>query len=234
MSLNAATIAVLLAKGLSGEDILEVARASENKADATAAERQQRRRDKLKADNQTSRRDVTRDAEIAPPNEYISNPPGIPGETNVSPPPFAERFVSAWNAGPGSNGARKATKLDASRKALLNARVRDHGEDGVLTAVANLGRSRFHCGENDRSWRADAGWLLKAANCLKAIEMADPAPAGAAPPRQWTDAEKQEYAAKQAARAQGLAAVPDRPPKPITRGPTAIGSILPAFAHGHH
>lgn len=40
MSLNAATIAVLIAKGLTAEDLLEVARATEVKADPTNAERQ--------------------------------------------------------------------------------------------------------------------------------------------------------------------------------------------------
>jgi 5-methylcytosine-specific restriction endonuclease McrA len=48
MSLNAATIAVLLAKGLSGVDILDVARAMEVTTDSTSAERQARYRERRK------------------------------------------------------------------------------------------------------------------------------------------------------------------------------------------
>ena len=49
MSLNAATIEVLLAKGLTGDDLLEVARAMECKPDPTNAQRQARHRVKKKA-----------------------------------------------------------------------------------------------------------------------------------------------------------------------------------------
>jgi hypothetical protein len=65
VSLNAATIEFLLAKGLSGEDLLEVARRSEARKDPTAAERMARHR----ARNAT--RNVTRNA---PPYEDTSTP----------------------------------------------------------------------------------------------------------------------------------------------------------------
>jgi|SRR5690606_9227954 len=55
MSLNAATIELLLSKGLSGDDLLEVARAMEKKVDRTAAERQARHR----AKKRTKRNAVT-------------------------------------------------------------------------------------------------------------------------------------------------------------------------------
>ncbi|WP_156106222.1 hypothetical protein [Sphingobium sp. ba1] len=73
MNLNVAALEVLVAKGLSAQDILEVARALSVKSDPTAAERQQRRRDRLKGNAETSRRDVTRD----PPNDIYSNPPEL-------------------------------------------------------------------------------------------------------------------------------------------------------------
>ena len=163
MSLNAAVIEVLVAKGMSAADILEVARASEAKADRTNAERQARHRAK-------KRNAVT--VTVSPLNDIYSNPPE-PCEAKASPPPF-EKLVEEWNAGPAANGARKATKLDANRKALLKARLRDHSEAEVFGAIANLAASKFHCGENDRNWRAGLGWFLEAKNFVKALEMAEP------------------------------------------------------------
>lgn len=59
MSLNAAMIQVLVEKGLSAQDILDIAKASEVKLDRTAADRQARYRAKKKAPRNavTSRRD---------------------------------------------------------------------------------------------------------------------------------------------------------------------------------
>ena len=71
MSLNAATIEFLLSKGLSGEDLLEVARRSEMRAaPSSAAVRQKRYRD-----NKRNERDVTRDV-TSPPIEDNHTPPG--------------------------------------------------------------------------------------------------------------------------------------------------------------
>lgn len=55
MGLNAATIEILLSKGLSGDDLLEVARAMEKKVDPTNAERQRKHREKTR----TARNAVT-------------------------------------------------------------------------------------------------------------------------------------------------------------------------------
>jgi hypothetical protein len=37
--------------------------------------------------------------------------------------------------------------------------------------MANLAANKFHCGENDRGWRVNLGWFLKAKNFTKALEM---------------------------------------------------------------
>lgn len=55
MSLNAATIQVLIDKGLTAADILEVAQASERKVDSTAAERQARYRERRKETKRNAR-----------------------------------------------------------------------------------------------------------------------------------------------------------------------------------
>jgi hypothetical protein len=90
MSLNAATIEFLLARGLTGEDLLEVARRQEQRSDPTAAKRKrdQRERERVEAEVRMSRRDVTRDTSEPSPNEYISNPlptPPVEAEASTAP-----------------------------------------------------------------------------------------------------------------------------------------------------
>lgn len=76
MSITTAAIEVLVAKGLSAQDILDVARALDVKSDPTAAERKRRQRQRESEEREEmSHRDVTRDTLSLPPNENNSNPP---------------------------------------------------------------------------------------------------------------------------------------------------------------
>lgn len=95
MSLNAATIEYLLSKGLTGEDLLEVARRSEVRRDPTAAERQARFRAKQNQQDSDETRYVTRDDDEAkekspkPPKE--KHPPITP--KGVSPRRLPDDFA---------------------------------------------------------------------------------------------------------------------------------------------
>ena len=72
MSLNAATLEILIAKGLSASDLLDVARAMEStKTKSKAAIRQARYRERKEAESVTN--DVTCDV-TNPPNDIYSNP----------------------------------------------------------------------------------------------------------------------------------------------------------------
>jgi hypothetical protein len=83
LSLNAAMIQALVDKGMSAQDILDIAKASEVKLDRTAAERQARYRDRKKGKRNavTSRRDppIERDhtpcSEISSDDEIQNNAP---------------------------------------------------------------------------------------------------------------------------------------------------------------
>jgi hypothetical protein len=166
-------IEFLVSKGVSAEEMLAFAQMGAAKS--KGAERTARWRAKKNGTvTESVTRDVTSDAS-PPPTDIYSNPL-TPSEANASPPPLEAKLVSEWNSGPGANGARRATKLDASRKALLKARLRDYSEPELFEAMGNLAASRFHCGENDRGWRASLGWFLKAENFLKALEMGPPSP----------------------------------------------------------
>lgn len=243
MSIDPAIFRALVAQGATPEMLLAVVEADAAVQEAKRAgkrannaERQARFRGKNKSGSNDSNalQRVTERDELCPPNEYISNPPE-PSEANASPSPFFEKVVSEWNAGPAANGARKASKLDASRKALLKARVRDHGEPELFAAMANLSASKFHCGENDRGWRANLGWFLEAKNFLKALEMESAMPANAPHAKPMTDADRTAYLAKLNSSPMFATTrnAPAPPPRTGNTGPPrSIGELIPhAGAH---
>jgi hypothetical protein len=81
MGLTAAAIQTMADKGLSAQDIADIARANEKRADPTATERKRRQRAKA-----ASRRDVTRD----PPNDIdILTPREVSEAKASSPQPWA-------------------------------------------------------------------------------------------------------------------------------------------------
>ena len=162
MSLNAATIQFLLSRGLTGEDLLEVARTMEIKRDPTAADRKQRQRDREK-----SRRDVTRDTL----NDIYSKPDS-PHSAKAELAPIAEKFVSDWNDGPAKRGAVPAKPLNASRMKHFAARYRESGAEGLAAAIRGIAASDWHCGRVG-DWKANIGWVLKSPeNFAKAMELA--------------------------------------------------------------
>jgi len=116
-----------------------------------------------------------------PPNDIYSNPPPKPSPAADAPCPLAGKVIDAWNEGPAKRGATAAKPLDAGRRKALSLRVREHGEAAVFEAIRNVAASRFHCGQNDRGWRANIGWLLKSPeNFQKALELQAGPSAGAA------------------------------------------------------
>lgn len=170
MSLNAATIEILIGKGLSAQDLLDVARATEVKADRTNAERQARHRRKRNAVTVTD----------APLNESISKPvssepegsPETPPAPNGSGKPIEispEHVIEAWNIMAGEAGVPKARMTD-ERKRKLRSFVRRHSIDDITEAIWAVPRSSFLCGENDRGWKAGIDFLLQPSSFTKLIE----------------------------------------------------------------
>jgi hypothetical protein len=167
VSLNAATIEILLAKGLSGEDILEVARATETRADRTNADRQARHRAKQKSNAVT----------VTPkpsPNESISNPPSIPSVISnemTSPDNLKiEHVVDAWNSTAQRFGLQAVRKLTPERRRKISTRIRQSPVEDFTEAIAAIGRSAFLRGENDRGWKINFDWMLEPKNFTKMIE----------------------------------------------------------------
>lgn len=182
MGMNATTLRLLVEKGMSAADILEIAESMEIVKDRTATERKRRQRAREASERDMSRVTSRRDTPSeVPPNDIYSNPPPTsPGDAEAS-QPLAARVVEAWNAGPGKRGATTAKPLDAGRRKSLSLRLKEHTEAEVFEAISNVAASDFHCGRNDRGWSANIGWLLKSPeNFQKALELQPrKSPAGA-------------------------------------------------------
>lgn len=172
MSLSPAVIDALVASGATVEQLAAAVKADMAEAQARLMEKRERDAERQRKHRSRKVTVTPRDKGDPSPNDIYSNPLPEPNGAKAPCPPLVDRVVSAWNEGPGKAGATKARALDAGRRKLLALRVREHGEDAVFEAIGNLAASPFHCGENDRNWKATAGWLLKAENFLKALELA--------------------------------------------------------------
>lgn len=177
MSLNAATIEFLLEKGLTGADLLEVARRSESRRDTTNAERQARHR--AKRSGKSNGVTVT---PVTPPNDIsILNPPITPVisdemtspavESETEPEKVtAEHVMEAYNGLADRLGLPKAEKLTKNRRRQAEARIRENPIENWRRAFDAIERSAFLRGENDRGWRADFDFLIQSKSFIKLIE----------------------------------------------------------------
>lgn len=171
MSLNAATIEVLLGKGLSGADLLEVARAMERRTDYTANERQKRCRanKKISASHRDSHaRDVS-------PNERDnltpSDSPVVSDETTPSPELKIEHVVEAWNdLCADFRTLKPVSRLTPGRRKRISTRIAEETVDDFTEAIDSIRRSPFLRGDSDRGWRATFDWMLKPENFTKLVE----------------------------------------------------------------
>lgn len=165
MSLNAATIEILIAKGLSAGDILEVARATEIKADRTNAERQARYRAK--------KRNAVTVTPTVPPNEDILTPSSTdsPDEASASSPSRqpVSAAIEVWNETAVEVGWTQIRTVSPNRSKSVSARLREHGLDGWKAAIARARASPYLAGPDPPSWFT-FDWIVKSGNFLKLIE----------------------------------------------------------------
>ena len=252
MSMMAVAIELLIEAGVTGDGLVEgaVARldaAQDNRS--AGAQRQARYRERLKArDEQSASPEpapVTRDDGDArdgcdasggsSPNDIYSNPLlPLSSEEDVPPSPesgtasIAERAVAAWNVAAAGAGLANARRLDRSRRAKLASLAKAHGEQAVFDAIANLAASRFHCGENDRGWKATLGWMLDSQrNFLKALDLGEGV--AAAQPAM-SEAARSAYLAQLDARPWVTRAAPPPPDDRRGRAALPIGALVRRIA----
>jgi hypothetical protein len=83
----------------------------------------------------------------------------------------AVRAFELYNETAQKVGIPKAATLSPQRRRGILARLRDHGGlEAWKTALANIERTPFLRGDNDRGWTADLDFLLKASRFTKVLE----------------------------------------------------------------
>ena len=77
-------------------------------------------------------------------------------------------IIDKWN----SLGLQKLISINpgTNRYKLLNARIKEYGEDKILEAIENIRSSTFLKGQNSKGWTITFDWLVKPNNFLKVIE----------------------------------------------------------------
>lgn len=77
-------------------------------------------------------------------------------------------IIDKWN----ELGLQKLISINqgTNRYKLLNARLKEYGEDKVLEAIENIRSSTFLKGQNNKGWTITFDWLIKPNNFLKVLE----------------------------------------------------------------
>lgn len=171
MSINAAALKLMRDKGLSLDDVVEIAEALEVRRDPTAADRKQRQREREKADRDMSQRDVTRDNKEkspTPPKEK-TNPP-VSSNEDTPPSLKPDHVREFWNEHAERLGLPTARDLTEKRRKAAAALIRKYTIDDFTDAISAIEHSPFLRGANDRNWRADFDFFLTPSKFQKLIE----------------------------------------------------------------
>ena len=90
----------------------------------------------------------------------------IEKDNNISKDIFINKVVSEWN----SIGVSPIKLIRGTRQKMLNARIKEYSEEGVLQAINNIKHSDFLKGQNKNSWVITIDWFLKPNNFNKIYE----------------------------------------------------------------
>ena len=90
----------------------------------------------------------------------------IEKDNNISKDIFINNVVSEWN----SIGVSPIKLIRGTRQKMLNARIKEYSEEGVLQAINNIKHSDFLKGQNKNSWVITIDWFLKPNNFIKVYE----------------------------------------------------------------
>ena len=177
MSLTPAMIDAMVETGCTAEQIAAVVKAS--MAETEARQSEKRANDRQRQRRHRASRDVTvtdRDTQIKPldkkdphtPKKIKPNPPPI------VPPSDVDQAIELWNEMAGGRGLAQVVKLTERRRKAIKARLDEFGLDGWRKALAAVAGSPFHCGENDRGWRADLDFVSGESKFVALLELPPP------------------------------------------------------------
>ena len=99
-------------------------------------------------------------------NTEIEKEKEIEKDNNISKDIFINKVVSEWN----SIGVSPIKLIRGTRQKMLNARIKEYTEEGVLQAINNIKHSDFLKGQNKNSWVITIDWFLKPNNFIKVYE----------------------------------------------------------------
>ena len=85
---------------------------------------------------------------------------------NISKDIFINKIVYEWN----TIGVSPIKLIRGTRQKMLNARIKEYTEEGVLQAINNIKHSDFLKGQNKNSWVITIDWFLKPNNFIKVYE----------------------------------------------------------------
>lgn len=120
--------------------------------------------------------EASSEASTQPPKPENPDGEGEPGGAREAAEPDYEAVREYYNRRLRETGSVMAParyRLGEDRRAAIRARLREYGRDnpGVVREVIDRAvASDFLNGRNDRSWRADLGWLLGPKNFEKVLE----------------------------------------------------------------
>lgn len=98
--------------------------------------------------------------------EISHSPPSPPGPPRLGRKEALEAFT-AYNETALKCGLPQASRMSPDRERKIIARLKEFGVDGWTQALANISRSSFLCGHNDRNWRASLDFMLQATSFAK-------------------------------------------------------------------
>lgn len=107
----------------------------------------------------------------APSEHSADADPPPPQKRDLAPDVDAHQAFAAWNDLALRCGLPQARSLTPGRRQKLIARIREHGGmEAWARALANVERSSFLRGSNDRGWRADFDFLLQPTSFAKVVD----------------------------------------------------------------
>lgn len=77
-------------------------------------------------------------------------------------------IIDEWN----SLGLNKVISINkgTNRSKLLNARIKEYGEEEIINAIKSINNSSFLKGQNKNNWVITFDWLIKPNNFIKVLE----------------------------------------------------------------
>lgn len=167
--MNSDALAYLAGKGLSLEEIVELARIMERKKDPTNAERQARHRERKKSGKVTRYSNA-----VTPPIEYIHTPQSDISSDDESQTERVsddcEAVIESWNAMASATGLPSCSKMQGKRRKACQARLRSDGLQAIQKAIERIPKSAFLRGEAGSWAGANIDFLLKPDSVTSILE----------------------------------------------------------------